>query len=391
MRQLFVYITIILLISACASSPEKKIKTPVKVKDGVIEEFWDDSSLKGRGSVSNFEKSGKWTLFVKGSGGKTKLAEGNYTANQQNGEWIYFYAGGETKLQGSFENGQKTGEWTEFYLSGKVLSKCKYAIKTDNSAGIEMKIGSMEGQKITYFESGKVQMEEVFQNGLKKGKNLIFYENGQTKEVAWFEENLKSGKFNVWHENGNLKIDGFMNKDKPVGKWTFYFENNAKQMEGKFENGMMSGSWKTYFQDGKTESFGEYKDSKKTGVWTFQNQKGQITQKLTLNGDMVAGKCWIYENGKLTGEGEMSGLSNKPDKNGAWIEFFANGKVQFEGSYMMGKKEGKFKEYYPSGVLQSEGEYMMGQLNGQCTFYKEDGSLDNEKSGNYMIGKKFNL
>ncbi|MBN1501495.1 MAG: hypothetical protein JW982_15150 [Spirochaetes bacterium] len=395
MRKSAIFIIFFFLILSCASSDKKTKnpaeKNPEKIKDGISEEFWDDNSLKGRGSVENFKKTGNWVLFAKGTGGTVKLAEGSYVNDMQHGEWFYYYQDGSVRLQGDFEQGQKTGEWTEFYQSGKVLSKCKYSIKTDNSSGTAVKYGVIEGTKITYFENGKIQMEEMFQNGLKKGKTQIYYENSQTRQTSWYEQNLKNGKFNEWYPNGNIKVNGFMNDDKPSGKWTFYFDKGTKQMEGKFEKGLMSGIWRTYYTDGKAESFGEYSAGKKTGIWTYLNQKGQVTRKLTLNGDMVAGRCWLYENGKITGEGEMSGLADKPDKNGQWIEFHPNGKVKFEGAYIMGKREGKFKEYYPSGNLESEGEYMMGELNGICTFYREDKSIDEEKSGNYMIGKKFDM
>jgi antitoxin component YwqK of YwqJK toxin-antitoxin module len=103
---------------------------------------------------------------------------------------------------------------------------------------------------------------------------------------------------------------------------------------------------------------------------------------------MVNGNCKIYENGRLKGEGEMSGLPKNPRKNGIWKEMHPNGKVASEGPYRMDKKIGKFKEYHSNGALKAEGEYMNDKKNGKWTFYKEDGKTVNpELSGSYMMDK----
>ena len=167
-----------------------------------------------------------------------------------------------------------------------------------------------------------------------------------------------------------------------------FHDNGNLYMKGAFIDGKMEGKWQVFAPEGWLESDGEYKANKQVGVWSYYNDKKQLAMKATVDAGMITGMCWVYDNGKPTGEGEMMGLVKNPKRNGKWKEYYPNGKVQYEGVFQMGKKNGAFKEYYDNGKPQAEGSYMFDKKNGKWTFYSKDGSVDEQLSGNYMNDKK---
>jgi len=369
-----------LILFSCKTTKEKVEKK--RIKDGPGKIFWDDGSIKGKGTFKNYQKVNKWILFHKGT--EKKLAEGQYINDKQDGKWTFTHKNGQIQMTGIFFNGQKRGIWKSYWDNGKLHSKANYIIRTISG----MKIGGIEGQKISYYKSGKVWKEEEYRRGVKRGRSQEYYENGQPKEISWFNNNKHSGKMNKWWKNGKPSEQGSYINDKRTGMWKLFHKNGNKYMVGGYVDGKMQGTWKIFSPKGWLESTGSFTKGKQSGIWTYYNKKHQITKKLTIDSGMVVGKCWIYKNNKLTGKGEMNGLSKKPKKNGKWKEYYPNGKVKFEGVFMMDKKNGKFKEYYKNQKIQAEGEYLFDKKNGEWKFYNKKGSLDEQKTGRYMNDKK---
>ena len=107
------------------TSGQKKEET--KIKEGPGEIYWDDGSLKGKGNFKNFQKTGEWTLYHRGT--KKKLGKGQYLNDKQEGQWIYFHKNGQKSTEGEFKEGQKTGKWIGYYDSGEKMWKVNYVIQ----------------------------------------------------------------------------------------------------------------------------------------------------------------------------------------------------------------------------------------------------------------------
>ncbi len=431
----------ILLISgflfSCSST--QKGETSKKQKDGTGEISWDDGSLKGKGPFKNHQQVGDWVLYHRDSG--EKLAKGKYANDKQNGQWIYFHKNGQKSFEGEFKNGQKTGKWIGYYDTGELKSKAKYKI---TKIGI-LEVGGIHGTKRTFYKTGKVLKEEQYRNGLKNGRSQEYYKNGQPKEISMFTENKHNGKLNKWWENGKPKEKGFYKNDVKTGAWKFFYENGLLRMSGNFKLGklklkgktqltsQMVGHWQFYAPRGRLQKEGEYKNGKEKGYWKFYaypNPRRQVlAMELMLTGGM-AKKGRIYENSKLTGEGDLMGIvkgiyemhvDNKrtkeinasdappditakkitykwtgkwivPKKTGKWTEYYPGGKKKKTvAKYMMNKLSGPYKEYFKNGKVKAEGEYMNGKKSGMWKVFNKNGKLNKEESGRWMMGKKSKL
>lgn len=435
---LLIVISLIALLFSCETT--QKDKKSDKVKDGIGKIYWKDGSVKGTGTFKNYQQEGTWILLHQGTG--EKLAEGNYLNGKQEGKWLFFHKNGQKSSEGSFQENQKVGEWIRYYDTGELFSKENYVITEIEVAGFKQKIGGIEGTKQTFYKSGKVKSEEEFRRGLKNGISREFYEDGKPKEFSEYKENKYNGKVNKFWPNGKPKEQSYYVNGQRNGKFKAFHDNGAQHVTGQFHNGLMTDLWRFYASDRKLQKEGNYKiqkfgsgakakmTSKESGFWifyTYVNGRKLKAMELTLNGGMIQGKCRLYENGKLVGEGEMTGIpkalydvykNNKkvgtieageappddpqkmitykwdgqwrtPKKNGLWIELYAGrGTKKFEANFMMNKMNGRYTEYYPDGKIKATGEYMNGKKNGSWKFYNKDGSLDSAKSGRYMLDKK---
>ncbi|MBN2040665.1 MAG: hypothetical protein JW864_11515 [Spirochaetes bacterium] len=439
MRRISACLTILftsLLILSCSSTDKKDSKSD-KIKDGYGKIFWNDGSLKGKGNFKNYQMDGKWVLYHRGSG--EKLAEGNYLNDKQDGPWIFLYKNGAKSTEGSFLENQKTGEWTGYYDNNALMWKAVYILINSDFG----KVGVINGKKTTFSKSGKVKMIEEFKNGIKKGRFQEFYEDGTPKEISWYKDDKHNGKCNTYWDNGNSKEQGFYIDDLKNGVWKYFYDNGQTQMTGKYSMGklqvktetkkvsQMQGQWQFFSKEGLLQKEGKYKNNKEDGLWkfyTYPSRRQRVLQmELTLQGGMATGFGKIYENGYLTGSGDLMGpvkgiyekiINNKsageeaelnvpqdnpnanlkykwtgkwqlPRKSGKWTGYFAGGKQkQFEGTYMMDKLNGKYKEYFSNGKVKASGEYMNGKKSGVWEVYNKNGTKNEEESGRWMMGKK---
>ncbi|MFC1671272.1 toxin-antitoxin system YwqK family antitoxin [Spirochaetota bacterium] len=428
-KSLALFLIVSVSFAAFFSCASKKKKFS-KIKNGPGKIYWDDKSLKGQGNFVNNSKEGKWILFYQTSG--EKMGEGIYLKNKQSGKWAFFHKNGKIRLKGVFDDAQKKGPWEARYDSGELFWKANYNIITFVVAGMTMKSGALEGEKITYYKSGKTWKKEFFKKGKKTGKSIELYEDGKNKEISNFSDGKDNGKYTKWFPNGKVSTAGSFVNGKKNGTWKNYFINGKLSSTGSFLNGSTNGKWRFYSKVGLLQKEGNFLSGKESGLWSFYEyvkRSRKVAMALSLNGGMISGGISrVYKNGKLKGQGQLrltvpkgiygmykgSSLVKNvylgqvpqdiPKKNifykwtgkwkdvlphGKWTEYYPDGKSKKSvAEYMMGKKMGAYKEYHRNGRIKAEGEYMNNKMNGMWKFYDEDGSPDNSRSGRYMFGKK---
>ena len=76
------------------------------------------------------------------------------------------------------------------------------------------------------------------------------------------------------------------------------------------------------------------------------------------------------------------------DPDQARISYYADGRPRAEVSYRDGLPHGPAVEWYPDGATAARGRYEEGERVGPWTFWREDGSVDPERSGLYLAGRR---
>jgi hypothetical protein len=85
------------------------------------------------------------------------------------------------------------------------------------------------------------------------------------------------------------------------------------------------GPYVGYFKDsGKVQAMGQFENGLRVGTWTFFDETGAKVGETNFKAD---------------------------EYHGARVEFFADGKVKLEESFVMGKREGARREFSPTGEI----------------------------------------
>ncbi len=90
--------------------------------------------------------------------------------------------------------------------------------------------------------------------------------------------------------------------------------------------------------------------------------------------DVVKGKkegtfISYFSNGKVEMIGTMQGNKN----SGYWKYYYSNGNIESEGNFINDEADGNWKWYYPNGKLKEKGIYLDGKKNGVWIIFEKDG------------------
>lgn len=395
---------------------DKSLKGQGNVINGVKTGRWilyhkGSGEKLAEGEYVNDKQQGFWTYYHKNG---TKSLEGNFLEDQKTGEWLAYYPDGNIMWKATYVIKEKTvsgftikagtieGIKIWYYQSGKIWKEEQYTN------------GEQTGRTQEYYENGTPKIIAWYKAGQLNGQCNKWYENGKKQEEGMYTENKKNGNFKFYFDNGQVATTGSFVMDKPEGDWKFYSKEGLLQKDGKYNNGKEIGLWNFYMYPSRVQRVkimelplqgGMIDNTNEKAV--LYNEKGQIVGTGQLTG-IPKGIYSIIKDGKQTGEISSSsvpadnpnekisytwtGKWETPKKNGKWTEYYPGTKaIKLEAIYLMDKLNGAYKEYYQNGKIKSEGEYLNGKMNGEWKFYNPDGSIDEAQSGRYMLGKKINF
>jgi antitoxin component YwqK of YwqJK toxin-antitoxin module len=205
-------------------------------------------------------------------------------------------------------------------------------------------------------------------------------------KVTSAQENgsIKDGYQVFKYPNGAVSSEGLFKNGKPEGFWKSYYVTGVKKSEGKRTNFLLDSIWVFYDQAGDTTEKISYLYGKRNG-WYLKYKKEPskgvyIFTKELFAGDRKEGTAYIYfPDGKVQqtiaySGGKKQGLSKEYDKEGNIITL-----LEYNNDFLVsrerinrldnkGLKQGEWKEFYPNGRIKTEKTFVDDQLNG---YYKE--------------------
>jgi antitoxin component YwqK of YwqJK toxin-antitoxin module len=137
-------------------------------------------------------------------------AEGEFSAGNRVGRWIYRHPNGKTWKDGEYIDGKLHGTWRQYDMDGKSLGESRFDRGTgtetawwDNGnvrQSIERKDGVADGKTTWYFETGEKLMEADYVGGKVQGTWTFWDSKGQTRKIETWEDGVIVNT--VWYENG---------------------------------------------------------------------------------------------------------------------------------------------------------------------------------------------
>ena len=86
--------------------------------------------------------------------------------------------------------------------------------------------------------------------------------------------------------------------------------------------------------------------------------------------------------------GKKQGFIYNGKREGEWKFYYSDGVLKAKGTYKKGKQNGIFTIYHNNSQILYQGNYLKGKKEGQFNFYYKDGTINEQKSGTYLKGKK---
>jgi uncharacterized protein len=202
---------------------------------------------------------------------------------------------------------------------------------------------------------------------------------------------LKDGYQVFKYPNGAVSSEGILKNGKPEGFWKSYYVTGIKKSEGRRTNFLLDSIWIFYDQTSDTTEKINYLIGKKNG-WYFKYKKDPskglyIWSKELFAGDKKEGTAYLYfPDGKIQQtfsyeEGKKEGLSKEFDKDGNVITLY-----EYNNDFLIsrqkinrvdskGLKQGDWKDFYPNGKLKTEKTFIDDQLHGYYKEYDTKGNL----------------
>ncbi len=186
------------------------------------------------------------------------------------------------------------------------------------------------------------------------------------------------------YPNGTVSSEGLIKNGKPEGFWKSYYVTGVKKSEGKRTNFLLDSIWIFFDQAGDTTEKINYLFGKKNGYY-YKYKKDPsrgvfVYSKELFAGDKKEGTAYVYfPDGKIQqtfawNSGKKEGLSKEYDKDGNIITLleyhndFMSSRERINRIDSKGLKQGEWKEFYPNGRLKTEKTFVDDNLHG---YYKE--------------------
>src|ERR1017187_2443474 len=202
-----------------------------------------------------------------------------------------------------------------------------------------------------------------------------------------------------YYENKSLSSEGPIHNGKPDGYWKTYYENGKIKSEGNRKNFVLDSTWKFYndlgnlvleyqYSGGKKNGYRKNYDAKssyclsqenyvndvKQGQNNFFYKSGQVKQLIPFKEGREEGTGYEYDSiGTVISIIEYrAGFVKRQEKinrrdaqglmQGVWKEFYANGALKNECTYVNDFRNGYLKEYAPNGNLLNTTKYIGGKV-----------------------------
>jgi len=358
------------------------------------------------------------------------------TETLPDGYHIFRYPNGSISGEGLIRNGKPDGYWKSYYVTGVLKSEGKRNnflldsiwVFYDQVGDTIEKISYLYGKKNGYYLKYKkdpaygvyIFSKELFAGDKKEGTAYIYYPDGKVRQVINYRNGKKEGLSKEYDQNGQIinlleySNDFLVSREKinsrdasglRQGIWKEFYANGAVKAEYSYRNDLLHGYYKEYdtkgnltltmlYENGRIvksnvedtpdiEIVNRYDQSGKL-IYSgpYRNQVPVGTHREYSDGRVINAKIYS-DNGVLISEGIVDESGNR---NGAWKDFFPDGKINAEGQYTDNRKTGVWKFYNGEGKIEQTGSFLNDRPNGLWKWYYENGSILREEE--YFQGQR---
>ncbi len=219
------------------------------------------------------------------------------------------------------------------------------------------------------------------QTEIPDGVTTFYYPSGQKSGEGIIRDGKPDGFWRSWYENGQLKSEGLRTNFMLDSIWNFYYYSGQLHQSISYRNDQKNGYTSSFVLDINNIDTLYYQASKelflngiRQGESFYYHPNGQLMMSIYFRNDKRHGNgkeydesgnivaLFEYFNGYLIENLKINRFDYQNRKQGRWMEFYTNGNVFTDASYMNDKLHGYYREYNEAGVLIKEMRYLNGDV-----------------------------
>lgn len=291
-------------------------------KEGDFKDVVKDSIIFG--SYLNGKLNGKYKVYTTTLGylfgeitGDTAnsilMVDGNYYQGNKSGYWKKYSITKVLRSEGNYYDDEKTGEWKYYYdnISEKNNKNAPYSKELYLIENYEN--GKLNGKctRYSYLERKPVLCDTAEYKNANPLDTCYTMDYQRVLEISYYKNDELFGPFERKDANGKIILKGNLISDKKEGEWfeTINDDGDTYSVNINYKKGEPNG--KIIYKDSLNNNFriGFFEDGKRTGIWKDFFSDGSVSAE------------YSYVDGKL---------------NGQYIDFLKNGKYREISNYEKG-------------------------------------------------------
>ncbi len=209
-------------------------------------------------TINNFNSKGqKHGYWIKKENGKV-VYEGRFLNDKPIGQFKYYYPDGKIKNISTFIKNGSISYTTTYFENGQISSIGKFIDKQRDSIWV-------------YFnDTGKKVSMESFKNGVPHGK----WEKYDPKTEILLDEKTfvngkKHGPWKTYYTTGQLRYELMYQNDLATGPYKCYYIDGNRWHTGFYKNSYFDSTWVSFSPSGQMIKREKYKNQKKVDVQIF--------------------------------------------------------------------------------------------------------------------------
>lgn len=183
----------------------------------------------------------------------------------------------------------------------------------------------------------------------------------------------KQGYWTKYDKEGHLVYEGRFHDDAPCGTFTYYYPNGKIRTISIISQGGKVALTTTRYPNGQLMATGKYVDQQRDSLWQFYSEKEGIlvSEEFYMNGKKEGPERIFFP-----GDGVAEIIPWKEGiREGIWEQFYDDGTLRLQGSYLNDEKEGQLRTFFVDGKLMMAGQYRDGHQDGTWIYYDETGKV----------------
>ncbi len=210
----------------------------------------------------------------------------------------------------------------------------------------------------------------------KDSINAVYiYADTGTPRNRTDDQGRKQGLWEKKYPDGNLRYRGHFSDDKPYGVFKNYYDkaDTLAAIRAYTDDGL-SDYAHFFYPSGALNAEGKYVMEKKDSIWKFYDNLQRMVRKDLFKNGKQEGKSVIF----YAYDGNVLEIKNWKNnlEEGPFQQYFDEGGIKEEGTYVHGKLEDTLYLYEPDGKMAARAIYHNDMKEGDLIYYTDGAPID---------------